>query len=170
MQNNKAGFMKRKYVVLVLLVFGIFISAFYVATNLNSSSGTPTAFVLYNRSYGITVYESTTQQLEKGLMNATVTNSTFALFNMGSPGIYPFWMKDTYYPLDIIWLDYNQSTRLASVVYIANATPCVSYSANQTDCIIYTPTAYANYVLEAKAGFAEQEGIGIGTKLRLISG
>jgi uncharacterized membrane protein (UPF0127 family) len=162
--------MKSKYLALVLLIIGILIAAYYLAAKSSSQASAPYTFVVNNRSYKITAYESTEQQLEEGLMNATVTNSTFALFNLGKPGIYPFWMKDTYYQLDIIWLYYNTSTGTARVVYIANATPCVDYSKNQTSCIIYTPPAYANYVLEAKQGFADSSGISVGSTIKLLYG
>jgi uncharacterized membrane protein (UPF0127 family) len=53
-------------------------------------------------------------------------------------------------------------------VYIVNATPCVSYSQNQTDCKIYDPGANANYVLEAKAGFAEQSNLSVGSHIKFL--
>lgn len=128
----------------------------------------PASLQINGREYGITSYAYTQQQREKGLMNTTVTNSTLMLFRFDSSGIYPFWMKNTYSQLDIIWLDYNQSDGIARVAYVVNATPCIEYSANQSNCVVYTPTSESNYVVEAKAGFVEQNNISIGTTVGFI--
>jgi uncharacterized membrane protein (UPF0127 family) len=101
-------------------------------------------------------------------MNATVTNSTFMLFYFGQPGIYSFWMKDTYSQLDIIWLNYSGSTGMAKVVYVVDAPPCVNYSSDQSGCRIYTPSSEANYVLEAKAGFAERNNMTVGSSIKFL--
>ncbi len=158
--GNKRG------LVLLLAIAAIALALSYYYLVYGQGDHVPQSFVVNNSTYQITAYEHTSQQLEQGLMNVTVTNRTFALFYFGEPGIYPFWMKDTYSQLDMIWLNYSQSTGMGMVVYIANATPCADYDSNQTNCIIYTPTAYANYVLEAKAGFVQQNQIRVGTSIR----
>lgn len=128
----------------------------------------PTAFEFNNRTYAITAYASTMAEREKGLMNATVTNSTFMLFYFGQPSIYSFWMKNTYSQLDIIWLNYSGSIGMAKVVYIVHAPPCVNYSSDQSACRIYTPTTNANYVLETKAGFAELNNMTVGSSIKFL--
>jgi len=61
-----------------------------------------------------------------------------------------FWMKDTYIPLDIIWLD-----KAGRVVSIArNVPPC-----KKQTCPSYEPSADALYVLEVKAGTVSRLGI-----------
>ena len=62
-------------------------------------------------------------------------------------------MKDTYIPLDIIWLD----SRKRVVFIIPNVLPC------ETDqCPVYTPDRDAKYVLEVNAGVTAELGIGVG--------
>lgn len=124
----------------------------------------PTSFTFNNSTYKFTSVATTLQQLEQGLMNTSVTNSTFELFVFPVKSVYPFWMKDTYYPLDIIWV--NGST----VTYIVNAIPCSSYSPNQTACILYNNYStgrYANYVIEAQAGFVNRTGMTVGSKVQI---
>ena len=150
-------------IIVVLVIASVVI---YLAGN--NSGPRPVSFQINNRTYQISAYAYTAKSQQKGLMNATVTNTTFMLFYFKTPAIYYFWMKDTYSPLDIIWLNYNSSSQSARVVYIANATPCVSYSPNQTNCKIYNPGGYANYVLEAKAGFAQASGMSVGSNVKFL--
>ncbi|MGV8142908.1 MAG: DUF192 domain-containing protein [Candidatus Pacearchaeota archaeon] len=84
----------------------------------------------------------------KGLMfRETLANDEGMLFIFDSVGNYPFWMKNTPLPLDIIWIDSDYR-----VVHIAhNTTP------GSTD-IIY-PTAEAKYVLEINGGLSDTLGI-----------
>ena len=122
----------------------------------------PTSFSFDNKTYQFTYVATTLAQQEAGLMNKTVTNTTFELFVMPGVSIYPFWMKDTYYPLDIIWV--NGTT----VSYIADAVPCSSYSPDQSNCTIYdsyNEGHYANYVIEAQAGFTNRTGLKVGDRI-----
>ena len=103
---------------------------------------------------------------EKGLMNTTITNSTMMVFVFPAPGFYPFWMENTRSNLDMMWL--NVSGGSGSVVYLVrNATSCVGESLSWCKDNTYYPTAVANYVIEAKAGFAEANNITVGTRVGL---
>jgi uncharacterized membrane protein (UPF0127 family) len=62
-----------------------------------------------------------------------------------------FWMKNTYIPLDIIWLNRDRE-----VVYIAkNVQPCRDASY----CPIISPDVAAAYVLEINAGTCDVIGL-----------
>lgn len=120
------------------------------------------SFTFNGTNYRFTKVALNLSQQEQGLMNSTVNSSTFELFQFNRSSIYPFWMKDTMYPLDIIWI--NDIT----VVYIANAIPCSSYSPNQKSCIIYNSfdKGYvANNVIEAQSGFVNRTGMHIGSQV-----
>jgi uncharacterized membrane protein (UPF0127 family) len=99
-------------------------------------------------------------------MNTTVTNSMFMLFSFGEPGNHPFWMKDTYSPLDIIWLRSNGTQ--ATIVAVASVPPCVSYSADQGSCITYTPLEPADYVIETREGFVVRNRLAPGSQIMLL--
>lgn len=156
----------KKSIYLVIFVAIIFIALYIVETTLPLNA--PNSFVINNKTYAITAYAYTTAQQEKGLMNASVTNKTFMLFSFSQSGIYIFWMKNTYTPLDIMWVEYNSSTSSGKIVYIANAIPCSDYSRSQDNCTLYNPNAYANYVIETKAGFAQANNITNGTKIKFL--
>ena len=64
-----------------------------------------------------------------------------------------FWMKDTFIPLDIIWMDRHKRI----VFIIPNVFPC------ETDqCPVYTPDKDALYVLEVNAGVTTELGLKVG--------
>ncbi len=69
---------------------------------------------------------------------------------------YGFWMKNTYIPLDIIWID-----RAEAVVFIKeNAQPCKS-----DPCPAFRPPKKTKYVLELNAGAVEDMGLNLSDKL-----
>ena len=70
---------------------------------------------------------------------------------------YPFWMKNTRIPLDIIWID--STRRIAHVKH--EVPPCVI-----PDCPSYPPNAKAQYVLELAGGEAARHGLKAGDLLR----
>lgn len=159
--------MKRKTpLVALLVIIGVILALVFVSQTSQSSQY---QFTVKGKTYAITEYEATQQEWQQGLMNVTVTNTTFALFNFSKPSIYSFWMKNTYTPLDMIWVNYSYTSKTGKIVYIVNASPCVNYSSNQTNCMIYTPYNFSNYVIEAKAGFVQKNGINVGDSVKLLS-
>ncbi len=78
------------------------------------------------------------------------------LFVFGSEGIYPFWMKNTHIPLDIIWIDRN-----STIVHVEHAVP---YTGNY---LLYSSNMPAKYVIEIKAGFVENNKINLGDKVSI---
>lgn len=82
---------------------------------------------------------------------------TGMLFLFPREGEYPFWMKNTLIPLDMIWIDSNK--RVAHVKY--EVPPC-----RVVDCPSYPPNARARYVLEVAGGEAKKHGLKAGDMLR----
>lgn len=70
------------------------------------------------------------------------------LFVMGKESRHSFWMKDMYFPIDIVWLDRN----LKVVDITENVSP-ESYPKT------FTPTIPAYYVIEVLSGSVEKWGI-----------
>lgn len=64
-----------------------------------------------------------------------------------------FWMKNTLFPIDIIWLDQSKK-----IVHIEkNVPPCL-----QETCPTYGPSDPVLYVLEVNAGFTNANDIAVG--------
>ena len=80
------------------------------------------------------------------------------LFLFPSCAQHPFWMKNCFFPLDLIWMD-EDGTVLAVV---SDAPPC-----RDEDCPQYAPDVAACYVLEINGGLAKKWNIERGSQLRI---
>ena len=99
----------------------------------------------------------TKSEREKGLMfRGYLAKDSGMLFIYKYKGIYPFWMKNTKIPLDMIWIN-----RKKQIVFIKkNASPC-----SQDKCMLVYPDKPAKYVLEINSGSAGKIGLKLGEKL-----
>jgi len=89
--------------------------------------------------------------VERGLMfRESLPPNEGMLFVFEQTGVYPFWMKNTLIPLDIIWLD--EDWRIVSIA--AAVPPC-----RADPCPTYPPAGPARYVVEVNAGFTRTHGI-----------
>lgn len=78
------------------------------------------------------------------------------LFVFPQVGIYSFWMKDMNFPLDIVWIDENNTV----VDRVINALP-ESYPKT------FTPHASAARVLELPANTADMYGFTVGARIEI---
>ena len=79
------------------------------------------------------------------------------IFLFLQPGEYPFWMKNTLIPLDMIWMDaQHRIVHIAHDVQPCKADPCPNYP----------PNAQASSVLELAAGVAAKHHLAEGNVLR----
>ena len=97
---------------------------------------------------------------EKGLMEReNLDRNAGMLFIFESEGHYPFWMKNTLIPLDMIWIDEDKE-----IVFIyENALPC-----DEDPCTVISPSGNAKYVFEINGGLTSKKGIVVGQKLEFI--
>lgn len=75
------------------------------------------------------------------------------LFIFDRSGMWPIWMKDMNYPIDVIWLDQNKT-----VVDLATDLTPDSYPQS------FKPKQTALYVLEVPSGFVTRHSIVVGDK------
>lgn len=101
----------------------------------------------------------TLEKQTRGLqLRQSMANNAGMLFIFPSDGIYSFWMKDTWIPLDMIWLDKDYR-----VVHIEHdVPPCAS-----VPCLSYGPKILSRYVLELNAGMARKIGLIVGDEMIL---
>lgn len=99
----------------------------------------------------------TAQERERGLMFREKMGITEGmLFIFEEEDKHSFWMKNTFIPLDIIWVNRDKQ-----VVYISkNNRPCLMES-----CPIIYPDRDALYVLEVNAGVVDSIGLKMEDKI-----
>jgi len=103
---------------------------------------------------------ATPVEREHGLMfRKNLPKGQGMLFVFDQEDLYGFWMKNTYIPLDIVWI--NEDLR---IVYIKRgAQPCLSDS-----CTPIEPDQKARYVLEGNSGFVAELGLRVGDSLDFV--
>lgn len=96
-------------------------------------------------------------QRGRGLMYRTeLGEDRGMLFIFDKEDFYPFWMKNTLIPLDIIWIDSNRK-----VVFMAQKVqPC-----RVLICPSVLPTANAKYVLEINSGICQEISLKLGDRV-----
>ena len=99
------------------------------------------------------------EELSQGLMfRQQLDKNRGMLFIFSKEDIYPFWMKNTLIPLDMIWIDGNYK-----VVFIGqNVQPCKTSICPETN-----PKVKAKYVLEINSGISENLRLEIGDNVTL---
>ncbi len=153
----------RIFVVAVIAVVALLVGYALFESNAGPgpfTSQVPSHFSLNGKTFAITYVATTQQERQEGLMNKQVTSTTTMLFAFPYSSQWTFWMYDTNTSLDMIWV--NATGASGRVVYITTgAQPC--FNSYGYGCPTYTPTTAANYVIEAKAGFASANGVTTGT-------
>lgn len=101
----------------------------------------------------------TPREREQGLMNRRkLENGTGMLFVFEDSANRSFWMKNTYIPLDMIFVTAKKTVRT-----IKEADPAPNVS--DEDLKIYTSEGPAKYVIETHQNFSEREGVKEGTEV-----
>ena len=147
--------------LLVVVVVVLVCLFFYPAPKMLSPTveSNPSSSVCFGEKCFQVELAETNAERETGLMNRTeMDNNRGMLFIFDKEGIYPFWMKNTLIPLDMVWIGADKKA-----VYVArNVQPCKSFI-----CPLAVPSAKAKYVLEINAGLCEKMGLKLGDSLTL---
>ena len=100
----------------------------------------------------------TPDEITKGLSgHAKLPQDMGMLFYFDTPGIYPFWMPNMRFPLDIIWIRDGVVQEIAQLGAPISGQPIP----------LYTPSVKADHVLEIDAGQAAAYGFIPGAKVVL---
>lgn len=101
---------------------------------------------------------NTPEKRSQGLMFRTaLPTDQGMLFVFDTPDYYSFWMKNTYLPLEMIFINEQ-----ATITDIIQASPC-----QKDPCPSYKPTQKALYVLEVNAGYTNTQGLVVGNTVIL---
>lgn len=141
----------KKIIILIILLLSLFLYFVF-----NKNRNVSESFVCFSDNCIEAEIAATNQERQKGLMfKKSLPENQGMLFVFNKADMYSFWMKNTYIPLDIIWINENQ------VIHMEQAVPC------KEDCISYKPQNPAKYILETNTGFIEKNNIQIGDKVEI---
>ncbi|MCX6724122.1 MAG: DUF192 domain-containing protein [Candidatus Staskawiczbacteria bacterium] len=147
--------------LVIIVVILLICSFFYYAETLIAPAPNQNQLgsVCFNDNCFQVELAKTKAERDRGLMyRKELGKDKGMLFVFDKSGIYPFWMKDTLIPLDMIWIDSN-----SKVVFIAhNVQPCKSLI-----CPSVFPAARAKYVLEVNSGICQDLGLKLGDVLKI---
>lgn len=146
-----------KIVLLILLLI------FFTACNVKQNDKILVQTSQNQVEFEVEIADSVEERAQ-GLMNRkSMLDNQGMFFIFPKPDNLTFWMKNTYLPLDMIFIDQDWQ-----VVKIAKtAQPCLEE--DDKKCPYYRSEVNAQYVLEIKAGLAENKGIKEGDKISLIT-
>lgn len=125
-----------------------------------TQGGAPRGQVAFKDGVRVSVEIADTDRLrQRGLMfRERLAPDEGMIFVFPASGDYPFWMKNTLIPLDMIWVDAGR--RVVAIAH--DVPPC-----EKDPCPTYPPNATALYVVEVAAGFASAHGVAVGDVLTL---
>jgi len=142
-----------------LIFISIFIILFVIFLLMTAGKGSFKNKVCFkNNCFNVELANNKDERL-KGLMyKKSLSERQGMLFIFEKEGIHPFWMKNTFVCLDIIWIDKDRK-----VVFISkNNKPCEG-----NFCPVIKPDKKAKYVLEVKGGLADKIGLRKGDYLKM---
>ncbi len=114
--------------------------------------------IINEKSFNVEIADNPAERAQGLMFRKELKENSGMLFIFPSSEKYSFWMKNTFIPLDIIWIDEN-----LEIVYIhENAQPC------KDECNSITPDKEAKYILEINSGLSERYGIEIGNRVEII--
>lgn len=88
---------------------------------------------------------------------------TAMLIKHGEPDLHEIWMLNIEYNLDLVWFDGS-----GNAVYLVKDVPPCQNVVETVSCT-YKTTKPATYVMAATAGFVDEHGISVGSKMTFIS-
>jgi len=144
---------KNIMIILTIFLIIIFLSIYFVSKNKKTEIFFPKQNIKIEAQLAQTILQQT-----KGLMNVkNLPENQGMLFVFLDESKKSFWMKNTYIPLDLIFI-----SRDKKIVEIKeNFEPC-----QQKKCPSYTSQKKAKYVLEVNGGFCQKHQIKEGDEVR----
>ena len=158
--------LKNYFIISILILVAFFVGIKILTNNISNTSSNIKYVKIAGQSIKVDL-ALTQEEQEQGLSGrSSLRDNEGMLFIFDHPGIYPFWMKEMNFPIDIIWIvpDEMGTEGDLRVVYIQkNATPD-SYPKT------FSPNVNAKYVLEVVSGFSDKNNLKVGEPVSLDIG
>lgn len=154
--------MNKYFVGIVITVILVMLGATFLIQNKNRSS----SVTIKDKTFEVELARTDAERI-KGLAGRSALDADSGmLFIFGKSDIHSFWMKDTFIPLDIIWINDNKIVEITTL-YPAGQSPLGGAASPNEKIPQYKPTQKANYVLEINAGLSQKYGFRVGDKVRI---
>lgn len=146
--------------VVALLVFGrasgnLPTNTFETATPSGQITTSALPVKINNNDFRVEIADSSDER-SKGLSKRdSIAPNSGMLFVFDKEEAHGFWMKDTNFPLDIIWI--SKDKKIVDIAYAV-----VEPGVKDSDLTVYKPSSNAQFVLELAGGTVNSKGILIG--------
>lgn len=152
------------FVVIVALLFIFILLALPKNYNSQNSISQPANFYtekafINNKEVKIEIADTNETRIQGLSGRKSMPQDAGMLFVFENKDYYSFWMPDTYFPLDLIWISGD------TIVDITENVPNYPGPGNES-LPRYRPTQPADKILELNAGSAKSMNINIGDKIR----
>lgn len=125
------------------------------AQTAETSDATNAQASIKGNTYNLLVAKSDAERMQGLSGREKLDDDQGMLFIFEQKALYPFWMKNMNFPIDIIYIDNNRVVEIKE-----NATPPAKGQHPSTT--MYNPKAQANYVLEVNSGEVKDKKIKVG--------
>lgn len=113
-----------------------------------------------NKSFPVEIADNDDTR-EQGLSDREILAADAGMiFIFPQPGPHGFWMKNTNFPLDFIWVRDGKVTEISSDVP-------TQLGVTERELKVYKPKEPIDWMIEVNAGFAAKKGINVGDNVRL---
>jgi len=129
---------------------------FFIALCYNAFGGTFAEVKIKSHIVTAKVVSKPEEQTRGYMFKPAIADNEAMLFVYPRDDIYSFWMKNTKFALDIIWLDADKK----AVHIKENFLPCV-----KDPCPVENPGQKARYVLEVKNGTVKKTALKLGDRV-----
>jgi uncharacterized protein len=152
--RNRKTVSRRDVLLSLILLFSLFCAPQNSNPPVTTARSSAPAIVLPDKSTVEVELALDDETRAMGLMfRESIAPGRGMLFIHPATGVYPFWMKNTLIPLDMVWIDQNK--RIAHIAQ--NVPPC-----RADPCPSYDPVVNSRYVLEMAAGQAAVHRLRVG--------
>jgi len=139
-----------KYLSIIIVIIAI--GFVYRLLSKNPTNNSTINLNIKNEKFNLEVAQTLTQK-SRGLSNrSSLCSNCGMIFVYQKEGTYPFWMKDTLIPLDIIWIS---SRGVVTDIVTANPQPNTPI----TKLTLYQNTKPAQYIIELNANRSQEIGL-----------
>ena len=150
---------KHMIIAILLIILGLFVYFKFLKTDKNTTFPS-TQLNIKGQTYNIEIAKSASQ-LSFGLgKRQSLCDKCGMIFVFPFEGIWPFWMKDTLIPLDMIWI--NSDNKVVSI-------QTAQVEKNKPDLLLqkYSNEKPAKYVIELNADMAKKIDLIIGDTISI---